>query len=199
MSSAEQVALQVYSEAADFFGKMSLPYGYKILYGPPHHRPPVLFMGYQPGGNKPEPYEKDRWPAVSEYATENWPLGRKMRGLFDQEFLAECSGLNAIFVRAPSADAYRREFKETLGAIEKFCMDRVHRLVRAMDPQKIVVIGFAALNLFGSSKPILSNSAGRVLVREGRVAGWPALATLHLSGARISAEDLNSIKTVIAS
>ena len=72
-------------------------------------------------------------------------------------------------------------------------LERVDRLVDAIDPQKIIVIGLGALELFGGGKPLLSNDKGRILLKEGRVAGRPAIATMHLSGAQISTEDLSAI------
>jgi hypothetical protein len=195
-SDAERIARQVYAEAADFFGQFPLRYGHKILYGPPHHQPPVLFIGYQPGRRTPEEYW-DRWPAVCEYATQSWwPLNKVMWKLFDRKFLERCCGLNAIFVRAPSAEIYNKEYKDknVRQAIERFCLNRVNRLVHAIEPQKIIVIGFKALELFGSGKPILKNSAERVLLRAGQVANRPAIATLHLSGAQISTQDLSAIR-----
>ena len=59
----ELTAERVYAEAADFFGRLVPPraYAFKVLYGPPLYRPPILFVGYQPGGAAPEEY-KDRWP-----------------------------------------------------------------------------------------------------------------------------------------
>jgi hypothetical protein len=65
-------------------------------------------------------------------------------------------------------------------------------LVDAINPQKIVVIGFATLKLFGGGKALLKNNDDRVLVKEGRIAGRPAIATIHLS-AQISTPDLNAI------
>jgi hypothetical protein len=189
----EHTALQIYAEAAEFFGQLSPRYGYKILYGPPHHQAPILFIGYQPGGDAPEANETDCWPSVYQYATENWPLTRVMWKLFDKEFLKQCCGLNGIFVRAPSSDVYRREYREARYSIEKFCLERVGRLVNAINPQKIVVIGFAALELFGGSKEFVKNSNGRVLMKKGQIAGRPAIATMHLSGAQISTPDLNAI------
>jgi hypothetical protein len=189
----KHIALRVYAEAADFFGPLSPRYGYKILYGPPHRRAPILFIGYQPGGKAPEAYEQDRWPSVCQYATESWKLSRAMWKLFNREFLKQCCGFNGIFVRAPNKATYKQEFRESRHSIEDFCRERVNQLVDAIDPQKIVVIGFNTLDLFGGGKPSLSNSDDRTLLKEGQIAGRPATATIHLSGAQISTPDLDAI------
>jgi hypothetical protein len=87
----EHTALQIYAEAVDFFAQLSPRYGYKILYGPPHHQAPILFIGYQPGGKVPESGENDHWPSVCQYATEgHWRLNEAMWKLFDKEFLKQC-------------------------------------------------------------------------------------------------------------
>jgi hypothetical protein len=79
MTKLEHTALQIYAEAADFFGQLSLHYGYKILYGPPHRRAPIMFIGYQPGGEVPEANERDRWPSVCQYATEGgWRINQAL-------------------------------------------------------------------------------------------------------------------------
>jgi hypothetical protein len=195
-----QIAQQVYNEAAAFFAKLAPRYGYKILYGPPHQGAPILFIGYQPGGSAPEAGDQS-WPSMCSYATagNKWALSRKMHQVFGYELLAQCCGLNAIFVRAPNEVTYRREFNNGVrAAIEKFCLEQVNHLVQAINPQKIVVIGLATLDLFGGGKPVLRNAKGRVLVTQGQIAGRTAFATLHLSGARISNEDLNAIKAFIA-
>jgi hypothetical protein len=196
----EQVAIQVYDAATAFFGRAMPRYGYKILYGPPYQNAPIMFIGYQPGGKGTEADRREdaRWPSVLSYATESWPIARKMQAIWSKKFLAQCVGLNAIFVRAPSAAIYRKEFNGTREAIEKFCLGQVNTLVQAINPQKIVVIGLSTLDLFGGGQPVLRNAKGRVLVKEGVVAGRSAYAIMHLSGAQISKVDLNAIKAFIA-
>jgi hypothetical protein len=58
-----------------------------------------------------------------------------------------------------------------------------------MQPQRIVSIGFKTLDLFGGGIPDLQNEKGHTLTKIGKIAGRNALATLHLSGARISTID----------
>lgn len=99
-------------------------------------------------------------------------------------------GLNAIFLRCPNISEYTKNLDtETREKVERFCLERVHRIIDAIDPRKIVTIGFSTLKLFGETKPRAINAKGRVLTREGRIGGRGAIAMLHLSGARISKED----------
>ena len=67
--------------------------GFKILYGPPVVEPPILFIGYQPGGEKESMIESEHqgWPEACEYV----------------EVLEACVGVNAIFLRAPADGTYQ--------------------------------------------------------------------------------------------
>lgn len=198
---------EIYREARTFFDKISSSpnYGFKILNGPPLYQPPILFVGYQPGGGSDDgELEKsrgaeDRWPAVCEYATESWILAKKMRRMFGRQYLAQCVGMNAIFLRAPHVDEYKRDFDKNLREqVEQFCLPKVAQIIEATDPAKVVAIGFDTLNLFGGGIDGLvskgKNGRPRPLTRVGQIAGRQAIATLHLSGARISNTDLDRIR-----
>jgi hypothetical protein len=106
----------------------------------------------------------------------------------------------AIFVRPPSVHAYRRDFgRQVRAEVANFCLNRVARLVEAMKPQKLVVIGHGTLRLFGSTEPSLRSATGRVLTRTGLVADRPALAVLHLTGSHISLQDFAALRTELSS
>jgi hypothetical protein len=118
-----------------------------------------------------------------------------MRKMFGKQFLEQCVGINAIFLRSPTVDDYKRNLDKNVRAqIEAFCLARVVQIVEAIDPKSIVAIGFDTLKLFGASTPDLANDKGRTLTKIGAVAGRGAIASLHLSGARISNCDLDSIR-----
>lgn len=174
--------------------------GFEILMGPPRHRPLVAFIGYQPGEWKMTVAEaraggfENKWPLENTYLDGEWRLAKRLRGMFGNEFVSKCVGLNAIFVRARSVSEYHRTVSRTdRRAVAKFCLEHVGRMLDAMEPQLVVVIGLSTLDLFGSSQPDLRNPIGRVLTRTGSVHGRDAIATLHLSGAQISREDVSSI------
>jgi len=174
--------------------------GFEILMGPPRHRPQVAFIGYQPGDGamtiqqaRQAGYEQ-RWPSENEYLTQPYLLARRLRGMFGNELLKQCVGLNAIFLRAQSISIYnslvsRRDRR----VAQAFCLDQVRVLLDVMEPRSVVAIGFSTLSLFGGGQADLHGEAGRVLTKTGEVFGRPALATLHLSGARIARGDLARI------
>jgi hypothetical protein len=174
--------------------------GFEILYGPPLHRPDMLLLGYQPGGGAQSPEDAraryplpDRWPDTSAYVTAPWPLAGRLRDMFGTEPLTRSVGLNAIFVRSPKIAAYGTIDGELRNEISHFCLPHVIRIIDAVDPVNVVVMGFATLRLFGAATPDRCNAKGRVLTSVGTIAGRRAIAMLHPSGAHISGEDRRAI------
>lgn len=202
--SAEEVCRRIYRETKSFYTKLAEgreDVGFQILYGPPHLEAPILFLGYQPGkGCKTALEEReygseDGWPEVCEYATECWPLAKRLREIFGQELLKRSVGLNAIFVRSDNIAAYRAVFDvQDRKKIRSFCIQRVQEIITAVRPRKIVAIGFATLTLFGEGVRDLKGTNGRILTRTGKIAGFDAVAVVHLTGARISEADRQRIK-----
>jgi len=178
--------------------------GFEILMGPPLKRPPIVFIGYQPGNGslsveqaRQAGYEQE-WPKTNEYLTASWPLAKRMRRMFGVELLQQCVGLNAIFVRSRSAHTYVRSLsRHDRRAVRAFCLEEVGKLVRAMDPRLVVVIGFSTLELFGAGTADLRNHSGRVLTRFGEVHGRRAIATLHLTGSQIANADIDRIASQV--
>ena len=166
--------------------------GYHVMYGPPKPNAPILFIGYQPGGdhltndhllNEPAVF----WPEISYYATEPWRLAVNLRNMFGNEILRESTGLNAIFFRSPNMKTYNAEVPLLVRReLATFSVTQVRRIVDALTPKLVVGIGFDSLRLFGSTSPVLISPKGRVLAESGLVGSRPAIGVLHLSGAQIS-------------
>jgi len=188
MTPLEESCSKIYEETRAFYhGIDNYSPGFKILYGPPIVNPSLLFIGYQPGGEKPVPEEHNGWPKDCEYATAKWPLAERLQEIFGTEYLKKCTGLNALFFRAKNIQTYGNEITPlSRKKIESFCLPHVKRLINEMQPQLIISIGFTTFNLLGNNaKPILSQK-NRPLIKVGEIENRKALATLHLSGARIS-------------
>ncbi len=191
----------IYDETAAFYAALAprlgqAARGYEILYGPPLRAPPVLFIGTQPGGTRVSQHRAQgadlggTWPDGCEYATAPWPMAVHMRAMFGTAVLSRCTGTNAVFLRAPDVATWRREVGAALRReVAAFCAVRVERMVRAMRPERIVAIGFDSLAAFGPTEPVLWSASGRTLLRTGAVAGCPAIATLHVTGAWMTLED----------
>ena len=217
--SAAVACRAAYDEAAAFFaeirhelGDKAARRGHAILYGPPPvEPPPILFIGLQPGGGEEDNQPStgaDPWPMKNEYAHGDWPLARSLRAVFPNDLypgvLDRSLGLNAIFLRAPSKTVYERDIRHDLRArIEAFCLDQVRRLIPVLRPRRIIVIGLGTLDLFlatpgqdeqvTNAEVVEENARKRWLVSKGMIAGQPASATLHLSGARIASDDRDRI------
>jgi hypothetical protein len=191
----DQICRAVYGDTRKFLHEIDFkpPFEFKILNGPPKRNAEILFIGYQPGGGKEDAEEEiakgthKGWPEKCEYAHERWRLAPKMRHVFGVERLQQCVGTNAIFLRYPNQNCYRRHVPgEKREEIEKFCVEKVSLIVRTIKPKQIVTIGFAALEMFGQSeiellRPIGTNLA---LTKTGTVADRKAVGMIHLTGAR---------------
>ena len=208
-NSGEEICRQLYTDTKYFYRKISKGRkddpGFQILYGPPFFHAPVLFIGYQPGkGCKTALEERaygaeDRWPPKSEYATECWPLAKRLREMLGKEFIEKCVGTNAIFVRANSIADYENVSRGLRTEIEEFCRTQIKEMVGAIEPKLIVAIGFATLDLFGGGGAGGTGDRGRVLTKTGKIFGRDALGVLHLSGALISKRDREIIACHIRS
>lgn len=195
---------RVYTETNEIYARLKPQLGtnnlgFKILYGPPYRQAPILFIGDQPGGSVADEKENERfgWPTICEYATEAWLLARNMRLMFGLDFLTSCVGINANFFRAPNAVSWQRAPEATRETLERFSRAKLLEIIHVVNPGQIVVIGLSTLDKFGETSPILFSGNGRVLVKAGQIGERTAVATLHLSGAQIAAEDRQAIAAFI--
>lgn len=178
--------------------------GTSILSGPPPtERPPILFVGYQPGGavgGEVPPPGSDPWPLQNQYtqAEEDFALARELRRIFPDEnypgFLTSCLGVNAIFLRSPSKAAYEAEVPATARhRIQRFCVEKVRRLITIIQPQHVVAIGLLTLELFErtpteselepvKAKQVEVGQFSRWVASAGTIVGREVRAVLHLTG-----------------
>ena len=201
---AEDICQRVYAATNDYYhqceealGKYAL--GFRILYGPPVVDAPFLFLGYQPGGRTIDcATHHETWPEACDYATEDWPLAKQVRAIWEQEVVARCTGLNAIFFRSPSIADWNRIPKTLRIDLEIFSRKNAERIVRALRPECLIVIGLGTFNWLAQSEPALHGEKGRVLARKGTLWGCKAIGTVHLSGSRISRGDRECLKAYFA-
>jgi len=202
-SQPEDVCREIYAETREIYEEKSpamkdAALGFRILYGPPLINPPVLFLGYQPGGHNLEGGEQhETWPAACEYAVQSWPLAVRMKETFGHATVAQSTGLNAIFFRARRAADWRRIERPVRNELTAFSLARAQRIVRALAPDRVVIIGLGTFDMLTSGT---SDKLGtdRVLVKRGDLWGVPAIGTIHLSGARVRREDRNRISAHFA-
>ena len=177
-------------------------FGFKIFNSPPVSRPEILFIGYQPGGGDAEwRYERSReshkiWPSEVEYRVASWALAVNIREIFSntEVDLRKTVGMNALFVRAPSVEVFKSKFsKLERDNIKNFCIEEAKSIVKFLQPKIIVAIGLGTLDLFGKSKPDLVGARNRQLAATGSIEGIKTLGVIHLTGARISKLDRESL------
>lgn len=212
----EEACRDLYARTRVFFGSC-LPrpfYGYKILNSPPRLNPQIFFIGYQPSGRR-EDWKREwakrshlRWPSNIEYLTaegKDWRLAPIMQGIFGER-LAHSVGTNAIWLRSPSKSDYKKLDKSLRQRVEGYSADGVRELMALMKPKIAVSIGFDALRMLGTgvtddliSDKIQRSGKKRTLTQAGMIGVTPAIACLHLTGARISTGDRRAIRSRLLS
>lgn len=198
-----RVCREVYVETRAFYEAHSpamgpAALGFRILYGPPVAKPPVLFLGYQPGGTMAEDgNQHETWPVVSDYAVQSWPLAARLRETLGEAKVAASTGLNAIFFRAKSIADWRRFKRPLRDEMEAFSLSRAERIVRVLAPRHIVVIGLGTFDRLtaGTASTL---GAGRVLAKRGDLWGASAIGIMHLSGARVRRDERDRISAYLA-
>jgi len=114
--------------------------------------------------------------------------------MFGVSLLRQSAAANAIFVRSPNVETYRRSVEKTVrDAISQFCIPRIRDFVQVTKPKLVVVIGMDTLALFGGGRDDLVNGKGRCLSKVGAIANRPAIGVLHLSGAQVANVDRQRI------
>lgn len=171
-----------------------------------------MFIGYQPGGNADSVLieQLKGWPAECEYALDRaelkiagWSharLAMNMQRIWGVATLKKCTGLNAIFFRAPNLREWRQVEKSLRAEIEEFSLSQVRCIIHTLKPKKLAIIGLSTFDwLTNGSRmsPILVRN-GRVLVVCGKFLDVPAFGVIHLSGARIGEADVRAIRTYFA-
>jgi hypothetical protein len=213
---AEEVCRSIYEETARLY-KASAPnvagqdLGYRILYGPPVVRPEYMFIGFQPGGqgDSVRVEQLRSWPPECEYALDRpslkaagWAqpkLALNMQKVWGVPILKRSTGLNAIFFRSPKMEDWARIEKGLRTELEEFSRGRVRRIVGALRPKRLAVIGLGTFDwLTDRQGASVATCNGRALVKRGKLWGALAFGVMHLSGARLSGTDLDVMKAYFA-
>jgi hypothetical protein len=180
-----------YAEVQPDLGLAAL--GYRILYAPPTVGAPYLFLGYQPAGTEAE--SDETWPEQNFYTMKNWRFSKRVRSIWGAELVNNCTGLNAIFFRAPSVAAWLRVEKPLRRELEEFSIHHAEEIVRILRPKCLVVIGLGTFNRLLKGQPCLFGERGRVLAKKGYLWGCQTIGTIHITGARINNVDRDHLRT----
>jgi hypothetical protein len=168
-------------------------HGFKILYGPPRFQIPVLVIGVQPGGDASNVKDAElRQPSITnEYLSESWPLAVELRRRLGSVYLQDAVGTNAIFFRAPTWAQWQTIDRGLRLQLETFSLDQTKRLISAMQPKQILLLGWDALDLMGgrgfqelvANRPRSAGPRRKRLLQSGKIEGIPAFAIPHPSAA----------------
>lgn len=201
---------RIYADTKEFYEKTIVPQlksaalGFRVLYGPPVINAPYLFLGYQPGGGTKDFDESQhiRWPEKCVYASRCWPLAKQICLIWDKALVEQCTGLNAIFFRSPNIKAWKSLKSGIREPAEQFSLLKAEKLIRLLRPQRIVIVGLGTVDMLPlkHSKTVFMSAKGRprrVLVK-GELWGLPAFGIIHLSGARLSKDDMCRLKNFFA-
>jgi hypothetical protein len=199
-NSNEAAIRDIYEETRRFYQERvpSLglqAHGFRILYGPPITHSPILFVGYQPGGDASHIVESHHlgWPSQSDYAVKEWKLAKRIREIWNASDVERATGLNAIFFRAPSAMDWRRVSLPLRKEMEQFSHARARKLIGILAPKRIVFVGMGTMACFVDASEQVLRLDRRTLIKKGDVSGVPAYGVIHLSGARIRSTHLSAI------
>lgn len=206
-ASVEALCRDIYREVnafPDIITARQQGLGFEVLMGRPRLNPPIAFVGYQPGNweldvhqARQAGYESYWVDDRCHYAEKPWPLAKELRSIFTQELLEQCVGTNAIFVRAGSIKEYRARLDwKTRARLQQFCLQKVQQMLEAMAPRTIVVIGMETMKILNRCA-VSVRGEKRVVLRKGPVWGFPAIASMHLTGARISTADRLRIRETL--
>jgi hypothetical protein len=168
-------------------------HGFKILYGPPRCQPAVLVIGLQPGGTAANIRDAEllRPSNENEYLSETWTLATELRKRLGTPYLQEAIGTNAIFFRAPKHCQWLQIDQRLRTQLETFCAKANRRLIDAMQPKRLLLLGWEALALMGEGgfHELVANGPGTDrprrsrLLQSGVIRGIPAFAIPHPSSA----------------
>ncbi len=176
--------------------------GFRILYGPPVLDPELLFIGFQPGGKRKDAElgetagEMNGWPLSLDYIAAPWRLAQQIRKIWSASSLEKSSGLNAVFFRSPNREKWDAVPAAQRQACESLSISYVEKIANLMRPKAIVVIGLGTFDMLTNGEVALEINR-RTLIKQGKLWGVKTYGVIHLSGARINAQELEAIKSYL--
>lgn len=171
-------------------------YGYNILYAPPQIKPKIFILSFQgAGGDKTV---RKTWPKVNFYSESKYPLGQKLSKIFTDvgryQLLRNGSGSSVIFFQSPNMNQWKSNPTIIREKLEEFSLKEVKDLLYLMKPRVILAIGlevFKRLEVQEAESPIKGRWCD--IVKKGEFGNSKLIAVPHLTGARLSREDLSTI------
>ena len=144
-------------------------------------------------------------PGEHEYITEDYPLARKTRDLFKSlgklELLGNSVKLNLNFFRTKSDQDWEALDVDMRTELENFCTNKVREIVTRLKPKIVIAEGIGKTYprlkeiLFDGAKDLMNvkGSNGRNIYISCGNNAVKLIGIIHLSGARVSADELVEI------
>lgn len=208
LSDPRSVATRIYGQIHSLWETLegiliTWDHKFSILYGPPISRPPIFFIGLNPGGGPEESLELS-WPPEFEYARADYRLARRMRELFDRlgalPVLEKATGANLLFFRTPCLEGNNggtgwQDVPVTLRKpLEAICREKLMQLIRSMEPRTLFALGMGVFDQLAQegATDVLA-PRGRRLAARGVMDGIPLIAIMHPTGSRWSERDWEDV------
>lgn len=177
----------------DFFSSIDARHncGFRILYAKVWVGSETFILGLQPGGDASHhrDHEHLEAPVENEYLDAKWPLAVELRKRFGEDFLEKSVGSNVVFMRAPSWKIWEKIPENVRIQVERFCVEQNKRLIHAIKPKRILLLGWDALEIMGGQNftemvadaQAPHGKSRKRLLMKGMIEGIPAFAIPHPS------------------
>jgi hypothetical protein len=193
----EQICAEVYRQVYHLWLGLEnvLPtwdHKFSILYGPPVEQPPFFVIGFNPGGGGEQDTE-ETWDDDFWYATATRPLCLILQSIFKKaghfEGFERSTGANLLFFRTPGIQrrvdgtGWLDVPGELRNLLEAYCRTQLDRMIDAMQPNVLVVMGWDAyrdLKDMSAPEQVLEQN-GQWLAVQTLSRGRPMIAIKHPS------------------
>lgn len=183
-----------------------LKHGYSVFYSPVKLNPDLMIIGVNPGGSN-EDFNREKAllvPTEHEYITENYPIAKKTKGLFESigkiKTLDNSIKLNLNFFRSKDMAEWKETDSQIRKELESFCRDKVMEIINTLKPRIIIAEGVG--ETYPKLKELLSNPQDEKEVKGINDRNiymscdsdqCKLIGIIHVSGARVSNDELNLI------
>ena len=194
---AADITHQVHAKWLEY--QTYVPNGYRVFYGPVVRKGGLMIIGFNPGGDK-STFQERLVPTTHEYLWESYAIARRMRDILGVEAIEKSVKLNRIFFKTRSMKEWQAVEKTKRKELDVYCRDVVKTIVERIEPEIIIVEGFASYTLLSNELALgvhkerwVCNANGRrLMVFRGKCVG-----IIHPSGARLSKADVTLIKATL--
>ena len=187
--------------------------GFKVFYGPLMINPELMIISLNPGGSEKSfinenylAYKKGNFsiPLENEYVKMDKPFANKIKEFFQgyENILKNSVVITVLLFRSNNIKSWEKENpKNTRLSMEEYAHNKVKTIITKIKPKKILVIGIKTFKRL-KDKEIIPITNEVILDKFGTVGRTkiakmnqtPIIVIPHLTGSRISHENMETIK-----